>query len=221
MCGYEQDGFPDYPGVGRLYVNPGDGTTLTCTGFLIEDQRIITAAHCVSKFVNAPKDSTNGKGSFYILLGQTTNSQYVERASGHASDCVIPPAYHDASYGDVAHDWAYCAIKRPDKDNKIVIFSKQAKRPSDTVILLVSYPAVAVAKFPNSPVGVTPYKEGCLTKWYKKTHVWRYKCSTDPGTSGGPMIGDVYKLSVTGNNAAEAIGSYNLGAACVGEPTDL
>lgn len=218
MCGHEQDDRSLYPGVGKMYIY-GPGRSGFCTGFLIEDTRILTAAHCVFDGTIAQE------GGFHISFGMTDVNTFIEDAEGLVKDCEIPDEY--VKQRGKAYDYARCDITRKHKNDDVKILPKQAHIPKSGIVVLVSYPEAPVNGFDEEdyPVGYTPYAEACIAN-YRTDHavnVWLYECSTASGASGGPLIGEIDSLSVIGNHAATFNSTmaklYNGGPASFGKPS--
>ena len=167
----------------------GKTQTSQCTGFLVPNQNIITAAHCLSEQVNFKPDS------FIIYFGQTDESTFLEKAVGNVDDCNIPPRYTGRA-GD-AYDYALCPISRTNINDEVQPLMLAMSQPANQLpITMVGYPVQGNAAFPNNVARYTPYQESCDARWVNQSDdlgpgeaLWFISCSAEVAQSGSPLLG--------------------------------
>ena len=164
-----------------MYVALNEGGEKSCTGSLVQDHQILTAAHCVH--------GDSFSGDFYILFGQTGEQDYYEEAKGDISHCQVPDQYKNEDADE--YDWAYCVIDRPDEAEDVTPLTKASSVAAEVDMTVVGYPSAQLPGFPDYPVGYTPYAASCHAKFDGKE--WLYKLATEvntEGLSGSPLLRD-------------------------------
>lgn len=235
-----QDGKAMFPSVGYIRARVDQGTpdapsvrTSAGTGFLVEDDKIVTAAHVLFLPDGTMLDTLQ------IYFGLVTLTTYLERASGSVADCIIPQQWSKSDMlRTTAHDLAVCPITRPKKNDAVQPFHLADAPVNPMPMTLVGYPLPATypPDYKDQVPAGTPFMATGDATWYDGStlpalvrqlngeNVWGYKVPATIGQSGSPLIGDNGVIGIhsegygSANNAAVGL---NLGAPAAGTPSNV
>ncbi len=159
------------------------GPSSSCTGTLVDDSLVLTAAHCVTDYHSgqaAPSDVR-----FYAGL-QAGRYQ----AMATATEIVVAPGYTARARpdGDVRDDWAFVVLDQPigAATGTIPVY---ALRSDDLYYLAQnSWGRVDQAGYSSDrPEGLTGHLD-CRIENYHTAGWVEHNCDTVPGDSGSPLI---------------------------------
>lgn len=165
------------PQIGRLSITGSNGSVYVGTGFLVSDNLVLTAGHCL---IN--KDM--GKAvSIKFKAGLMFDGSYL--ASANATRCYLPSPWEDSF--DSNWDWALLRLDKPLGSSLGYFNLKVASNPVGMSIDIPGYPA----KYDTNGTGVLN-NQTLVYGWGNVTDCTAYRllytADTMGGMSGSPIM---------------------------------
>jgi V8-like Glu-specific endopeptidase len=192
------DKYP-WSAIGRVVADNGDGTESVCTGALVGQTTVLTAAHCVL---------ANGQVRAVVFQSNYVNRQYDDQSA--SQNITVGTTDPD---GDRANDWAVIQIA-DDLGDKQGWLATQLLSASD-----LTFNVHFAGYSSDFDDGDTAGADYCTLRTLFNDGTFGHDCSTDGGASGGPLFytdsnNDTYIVAIdTRGDDGETYSQYSASAA--------
>ena len=158
----------------RVYF-PGESDPVNCTGFLVSNNAVATAAHCVYNFNNSSRFASRVE-VYPGLKGEPTSSSL----KYDSSDIFVPSAYYSTGSRNRALDYAIIYLASP---ANVGYFGFTTSHPSNASITVTGYPA-EVEGYPHKKIYYQFTDSGTMVQ----SGVYIYHNADTSGSQSGAPI---------------------------------
>jgi len=203
------DGLPPAPpsklqgysrSVAKLHIG---AEAATCTGFLIQDDLVLTAFHCMEYSSAFNRSRNSATPACDDVVAQFDFTAVDKTGPSHYPVCQSVLAYGNYPHGDVALDNGDFALLKFNQSDLGMTNGYSSPRPSllpaprpmteNTLVTLIQH-----------PLGFPVQFSFCIANKDKSALLVDYPCTTYPGSSGGPLVdlntGEVVAIHTSGEH---------------------